>query len=66
MSDKKSIKFTIKKDGGVTIDNACGFGGGCVEATAAIEAKLGKVDEKSREQTAEFNKPVANEQKISA
>jgi hypothetical protein len=47
----KKLNINISKDGNVKLNDACGFGHGCQEATADIEALLGTADENSRATT---------------
>ena len=51
----KSLKFEISNTGKVKVIDSCGWGSGCLEATKDIEAKLGKVDESTRQLTEKYN-----------
>jgi hypothetical protein len=64
----KKLSFKVDKEGNVQILNVEGYGQNCLAATELIEKALGIVNEKSRELTDEYNKPVSsdNHEQISA
>jgi hypothetical protein len=63
----KKIVFKINKNGDVAIDEMTGYASGCVDASAALEKRLGQADESSRRLTEEYNEPLSldNEEHIS-
>lgn len=63
---KKSIKAIINKSGKVTFQDLCGFGMSCEDVTREVEAKMGKVDENSRQHTAEYYKTVEDHVTVEA
>ncbi len=50
----KRIKIKISRTGETTILDAEGFGTSCNAATAAMERRLGKIDESSRAMTENY------------
>ena len=54
---KEQIKVTISPKGEVKMEYKGQTGKSCIDATQEIEVALGKVDEKSREKTADYYKP---------
>lgn len=53
----KKIIFSIDNKGRTTIVDAIGFGGGCVNATAEVERRLGLADEATRAATDSLRQP---------
>jgi cytochrome oxidase Cu insertion factor (SCO1/SenC/PrrC family) len=52
---KPKIHFRVAKDGNVTLVDVTGAGDQCQNITASMEKAIGKVDEKSREDTMAAN-----------
>ena len=61
----KSIKFEVK-NGSARVVDVCGLGADCQQATADIEALLGKADESTRASTDELYKSAENTLKTDA
>lgn len=56
----KHIVFKITENGNVLLEEMNGYAASCVEASRALERRLGKADESSRQLTEEYDKPVCN------